>query len=320
MLLTALAVVLLAAPSSPKSAAADAGAAAVKSVVAVPTMAPDVKALVDRVQAFYEKTDDFTASFRQEYTYKAFKRVQSSTGKVTFKKPALMRWEYEKPSPKTFVLAGDKVYAHDPEAMTLTKASIGTNQLSASVTFLWGKGKLADEFAIAQAPCGQCVGTLLELVPLKPDPRFQRIRLEVDPKSAMVVKSTVVDPDGSENAITFVELKTNTGVGADFFKLSPPPGTQVQDFTKMAAPGPSPEAAEPKSPAATDGGAAAKPAPAGSTGAKDGGAAAKPAPAGPTGAQDGRAAAKAAPAGPTGAKDGGAAAKAAPAPAAGPKK
>ncbi len=195
-------------------------------------MASDVKALVDRMQAFYEKTQDFTADFQQDYTYAAFKRTQTSSGKVTFKKPALMRWEYAQPSPKTFVLAGDKVYAHDPEAMTLTKASIGTNQLSASVTFLWGKGKLADEFSISRKECEKCAGTQLELVPLKPDPRFQRIFLEVDPKTAQVVKSTVVDPDGSQNAIRFSSLKTNAGVDEAFFKLSPPAGTQVVDMTK----------------------------------------------------------------------------------------
>ena len=42
--------------------------------------APDVKALVDRVPAFYEKTNDFTADFKQDYTYKAFKRTQRSSG------------------------------------------------------------------------------------------------------------------------------------------------------------------------------------------------------------------------------------------------
>jgi outer membrane lipoprotein carrier protein len=195
-------------------------------------MAPEVKALVDRMQSFYEKTDDFTASFRQEYTYKAFKRTQTSTGLVTFKKPGLMRWEYAKPSPKSFVLAGEKVYAYDPEAMTLTKASINTHQLSASVTFLWGRGKLADEFDISRAECKACKGPLLELDPVKPDPRFKQIRLEVDPKTAQVVQSTVVDPDGSENAIRFSDLKTNTGVGPDTFKLNPPEGTQIVDLTK----------------------------------------------------------------------------------------
>ena len=75
-------------------------------------------------------------------------------------------------------------------------------------------------------------GTLLVLNPLKPDPRFQRVLLEVDPKTAQVLKSTVIDPDGSENAISFLNLKTNVGIDEKAFKLSPPPGTQVQDFTQ----------------------------------------------------------------------------------------
>jgi outer membrane lipoprotein carrier protein len=58
------------------------------------------------------------------------------------------------------------------------------------------------------------------------------VRLEVDPKTAQVLKSTVVDPDGSENTISFLGLKTNVGVAADSFKLNPPEGTRIDDFTK----------------------------------------------------------------------------------------
>jgi outer membrane lipoprotein carrier protein len=204
-----------------------------------PVMAPEVKALVDRMQAFYESTQDFTADFKQDYFYKLSKRTQTSTGTVVFAKPGLMRWEYLKPSLRTFVLAGVKVYMHDPEAKLLTVASLGTSKLSASVTFLFGQGRLADEFAITQKACDRCSGTLLQLDPLVLDPRFTRIFLEVDPKTAQVLKSTVVDPDGSENAISFLNLKTNTMAAFDGgagsvdprFKLTPPPGTQVQDFT-----------------------------------------------------------------------------------------
>jgi outer membrane lipoprotein carrier protein len=143
-----------------------------------------------------------------------------------------MRWEYEKPSPRTFVLAGSKVYAYDPPAQTLTVGSVDTSQLSASVTFLFGQGRLADEFHIKKGTCADCKGTLLVLDPAKADPRFRQVRLEVDPKTAQVLKSTVVDPDGSENAIAFLELKTNVGVSKDSFKLDPPEGTRIDDFTK----------------------------------------------------------------------------------------
>ncbi|MBS1150680.1 MAG: outer membrane protein LolA [Myxococcaceae bacterium] len=211
-----------------------------KPVDVKPAMTPEVKALVDRVQAFYEKTNDFTAEFKQDYTYQAFKRTQSSSGKVTYARPAQMRWDYQQPSPRTFVLSKDRVTMLDPEAMTLTTSSIATSQLSASVTFLWGQGKLADEFSIAKKDCKDCKGTLLELTPLKPDPRFQKVLLEVDPKSATVLKSTVIDPDGSQNAITFGPMQLNTGVDPSKFKLVPPPGTQVIDYTRLKPVAPAP--------------------------------------------------------------------------------
>ncbi|WP_224365818.1 LolA family protein [Hyalangium versicolor] len=210
------------APATPKAATASKG-----------SIAPDLKPLVERMQAFYEKTDDFKAAFKQDYKYKTFRRTQTSTGTVTYKKPGLMRWEYEKPSARTFVLAGNKVYAYDPEGQSLTVGSVDTSKLSASVTFLFGQGRLADEFNITKGTCADCKGTLLMLDPVSPDPRFKQVRLEVDSKTAQVLKSTVVDPDGSENTIAFVDLKTNVGIAADSFKINPPEGTRVEDFTKQ---------------------------------------------------------------------------------------
>jgi len=224
------------APEAPKPAATQPEApkpGAPKPEASKPEpMTPEVKALVERMQSFYEKTSDFTAHFRQEYTYKVFKRTQISTGTVTFKKPGLMRWEYQEPSPRTFVLAGDNVYAYDPKGQTLTKGSINSNQLSASVTFLWGRGRLASEFSIAQVACPKCQGTFLELTPLKPEPRFRKVRFEVEPKTAQVVRSVVVDPDGSENAISFLELKTNAGISVDAFKLETPEDVRIIDMTQ----------------------------------------------------------------------------------------
>lgn len=194
-------------------------------------MSPEVKSLVDRMQGFYERTQDFTADFRQEYFYKSFNRTVVSTGTVAFQKPAKMRWEYLTPSSRSFVLSGDRIYSLDPEAQTLTKAALPTSQLSASVTFLWGKGKLSDEFDISRTECKECLGTLLTLMPKKPDARFREVQLDIDPKSAQVRRSIVIDPDGSRNSITFSHLKTNVGLPKDTFQLTPPPGTQIIDAT-----------------------------------------------------------------------------------------
>jgi outer membrane lipoprotein carrier protein len=55
----------------------------------------------------------------------------------------------------------------------------------------------------------------------------------VDPKTAQVLKSTVGDPDGSENAIAFLDLKTNVGIDETRFKINPPEGTRIDDLTKI---------------------------------------------------------------------------------------
>lgn len=231
LLVSLLSAQPVAAPEvKPEVPTAEAGKAA---AVVKGSVAADVKPLVERMQAFYEKTNDFKADFKQDYKYKTFRRTQSSSGTVIYKKPGLMRWEYEKPSKRTFVLAGNKVYAHDPEAQSLTVAGVDTSKLSASVTFLFGQGKLADEFNIKKGTCADCKGTLLVLDPAQPDPRFRQVRLEVDTSTAQVLKSTVVDPDGSENTIAFLNLKTNVGIEADAFKINPPEGTRIDDFTKQ---------------------------------------------------------------------------------------
>jgi len=194
----------------------------------------EVKELVRRMQSFYEKTASFTANFKQEYTYQAFHRTQTSSGRVFFLKPAMMRWDYEKPSRKTFVVTGDKMYAYDAEAATFTIASFDSNQLSAAVTFVWGKGRLEKEFRIEGAACANCGGVLLELTPLRADPRFQKVRLEVDPKTAQVLTSTVVDPDGSENRISFSDFNANEKIDKGLFHLTPPANAQVVDMTKKS--------------------------------------------------------------------------------------
>jgi outer membrane lipoprotein carrier protein len=220
-------------PVAPKPAvAAPRPASSAAPSTAAAATSPQVRALVDRVQAFYERTQDFEARFTQRYAYATSHRTQVSTGEVKFKKPGLMRWDYQMPSKRTFLLTGDRAYALDPEALTLTKSPVDENQLSAAVTFLWGKGKLADEFNIAEQTCKKCQGLQLVLTPKKPDPRFQRILLEVDPKTAQVLRSTVVDPDGSVNEITFEGLKTNVKLTEAQFKLNPPPNTQILDMTQ----------------------------------------------------------------------------------------
>ncbi len=50
--------------------------------------------IVDRVQAFYDKTTTYKAGFKQRYIVKAYDKTKDSAGSVIFEKPGKMSWRY----------------------------------------------------------------------------------------------------------------------------------------------------------------------------------------------------------------------------------
>ncbi|MFZ1037332.1 MAG: outer membrane lipoprotein carrier protein LolA, partial [Smithella sp.] len=65
---------------------------------------PGVGDIAQRLQSSYEKTKDLTADFIQEAAIKSIKKTQREEGKVFFKNPKSMLWEYAKPQGKKLVI------------------------------------------------------------------------------------------------------------------------------------------------------------------------------------------------------------------------
>jgi outer membrane lipoprotein carrier protein len=214
------------------AALAAGGNAPPPSPTAAPTAsaspASSVDELVRRVQAFYERAHDLSARFVQTYENRAFHQTLQSEGRFVFKKPGMIRFDYEKPEPKFFVVKHDQIITYSPAAQQAMTGTFHADQLSASVTFLFGKGDLAAEFKVSKAERPDLgPGTALQLIPKKPDPRFDRLFLVVDPKSDEVRESLVIDGSGNENRFVFSDVKVNGGVPESAFEVKLPEGTQV---------------------------------------------------------------------------------------------
>jgi outer membrane lipoprotein carrier protein len=195
---------------------------------------PPVGEVVRRMQSFYEKAQDLSARFTQTYENKGFHQTLESEGRFVFKKPGMIRFDYEKPEPKFFVVKQDQIVSYSPAAQQAMTGTFHADQLSASVTFLFGKGDLAAEFKVTKADrAGLVSGIALLLVPKKPDPRFDRLYLVVDPQTYEVRESVVVDGSGNENRFVFSEVKTNTGVADSAFEVKLPEGTQVMKMGEL---------------------------------------------------------------------------------------
>ncbi len=186
--------------------------------------------VTEKLQKMYENTRDFKAAFRQEYHSRALDRDKVSSGFVYVKKPGKMRWDYLKPREKHFVVDGKALYIYDPELeQVMVDRSFSGSDLSCAITFLWGKGKLKDEFQISfPADAGKADEHhyMLELTP-KSKARFKKLWFKVERKTFRVVETLVEDPGGNLNRIIFSDMTTNVGLSDESFRFQIPKGLEV---------------------------------------------------------------------------------------------
>ncbi len=201
-------------PKAPPAVAADAA------------LDPEVKRVLDGIQGFYANATDLKAEFTQTYTYKVYGRKQVSGGKVFFKKPRMMRWDYKTPVSKVFVADGRTLWVYEPEENQAFKQDLAESQLPVALTFMSGEGQLADEFDARLMQSPSDVYTV-ELIPKRHAGDYQSLLLKVDRETFAVRSSTVVDPVGNTNQVVFDAVATNAGIADKAFEFSPPKGVRI---------------------------------------------------------------------------------------------
>lgn len=214
-----------AAPAKPASTGAAAPAAA-------PVVDEAARRVAATVQAFYDQTHDVTASFFQTYVNKLYDRTDRSSGRVVFKKPGRMRWDYVKPNGKVIVAGGGKLVVYEPgdegEAGQVLEQGFKDSDLPQAMAFLMGGGRLADDFTFRLLDAskeGFPSGEVLELTPKKPSPHFERLFFYVESAPALrglVRRLLIVDASGNRNRFDFSELKFNAAVPEATFDWKPP--------------------------------------------------------------------------------------------------
>ncbi|MBL9006041.1 MAG: outer membrane lipoprotein carrier protein LolA [Myxococcales bacterium] len=191
---------------------------------------PPLPQIVDRIQKLYEGTQNLKARFSQTLQTAMGKRQAS--GVLRLKKPGKMRWDYEKPEKKLFVTDGSILWMYEPEDEQAFRQPLNSSQLPAQVSFLFGKGRLSDEFEISYLD-GQKLGTVgdlvLKLVPKKATAQYKHLFFVVDGKTGMVKETVLFDQQGGSNHIVFSAIETNLKADIDDsrFAFTPPPNTKI---------------------------------------------------------------------------------------------
>lgn len=190
-----------------------------------------VARVVEKLQARYDATSDFTADFVQDVEVSTLHNTIKSTGKVYFKRPGRMRWEFEQPDKQTIVADGEMLWVYQPEHRQVLKAPFRAAFQSATpISFLFGVGRLDKDFDPSLV-AGDGTNLRLKLVP-KEDKDIGVLILDVTPDTYDIARAEVTDPLGNVTRLTFTNLKRSVGLETSRFQFTPPAGTDV-----VAAPG-----------------------------------------------------------------------------------
>ncbi|NPB10052.1 MAG: outer membrane lipoprotein carrier protein LolA [Thermodesulfobacteria bacterium] len=192
-----------------------------------PSQADQAREIAERVQAYYEATKSFVADFEQEVHWHRGQEVRLSRGKVWFKKPGLMRWEYVWPEPLLVVCDGQKIYVYseiDRQVMIFPSGKA----LSPKVTlgFMSGKGNLLRDFDIRGMERLDSL-VALDVAPKTQNPQVEKLRLLVDPKTGAIKEIWFWDYLGNLTKIRFRNLQRNVDLPPELFVFHPPKDVEI---------------------------------------------------------------------------------------------
>ena len=204
---------------------------ALAMLIAGAARAADPKPLVSRLQHHYRATDSFTARFVETLTSPGGAPRQRG-GKVAYRKPGMIRWEFDPPQPETIVADGTTLYDYDPglnQVVEMPERSAFKNRSVAA--FILGVGDLERDFDVRSVSDSAADG-LAHLV-LTPKEGGAKIELGVDSKSLNITNLRTADALGNATELQLSDIQRNVTPEISMFTFTVPPGADIVN----AAPG-----------------------------------------------------------------------------------
>ncbi len=212
----------------------------------------DVNSVRRALEARYQHARTLRASFYERYT-DGNGGASSESGTVYFSRPGRMRWEYESPEQKLFIVDGTNVWFYVPADHTASRAKLKeSSDWRTPLALLTGKAdlsKLCRSIQLVGAEAGNDAGkgTQLEEQAVPPAnsvllclPRetsggdaSSQVFFETDPE-AQLVRVLIREPGHVETEFRFGNWEENGVIPEVKFHFQPPPGVAIVDEESLA--------------------------------------------------------------------------------------
>ena len=190
--------------------------------------------LLSAIDAHQAAVTDLHASFTQTVYSPSIQRSETQKGRVWVRRPGLMRWEYDGPTPSVVTADGEALRLYSPEDAQLQIHSLGGVFSQKALGLLMGEGGLSDDFVAQALPDAGNGEKRVRLVPK--DGSFTSLELAVAPGTYELRASTFIDPFGQQTQLRFHDLVENSGVSDERFQLNVPEDTEVFDLRGAGSP------------------------------------------------------------------------------------
>lgn len=211
----------------------------------------DSKAVVHALEARYARARTLKAAFLERYS-DGKGAVQSESGKVYFSRPGRMRWEYESPEKKLFLVDGTNVWFYVPADRTVSRVKMKeSSDWRTPLALLVGKADLSrlcrtieivDRSVSGERPEVQPAApgnTVLRCTPRNgsgesPDASssLREVLLETDPQ-ARLVRVALREVGNVETEFRFGNWEENIPIPEAQFHFQPPRGVAVVDESNL---------------------------------------------------------------------------------------
>jgi outer membrane lipoprotein carrier protein len=212
------------------------------------TAAGDAHAIAAAFEARYHHARTLKAAFFERYS-DGSGGVAAESGTVYFSRPGRMRWEYQSPEKKLFLVDGASAWSYVPADHTASRAKMKeSSDWRTPLALLAGKAnldslcrkieildpKIADAKAEVKALSPD--DTLLRCLP-KGEPQSaeasDRILIEISPRSELV-RVLIHSQGNTETELRFENWEENIDIPESQFHFQPPPGVAVVNVDDLA--------------------------------------------------------------------------------------
>ncbi|HVT16786.1 MAG TPA: outer membrane lipoprotein carrier protein LolA [Thermoanaerobaculia bacterium] len=176
--------------------AAAGSAPALAAAAAAKASGPDPWAMLQSVRRSLADAGPTGASFTQVYIPAGFKSGEKETGQLALALPDCLRWDYQEPYPKGFLLCGEVVHSWNPEDKTGRRYRIDRKNEPGLDLLLLGVDDLKSRYGAASR-AGDGGRIEIALSPKGKVAELTDAMLVVDPASDRVVAVSYHDREGN---------------------------------------------------------------------------------------------------------------------------